>query len=651
VTYSENRGPTVLSASERHVNFRDLREVSMVFRVKRSSVFTVLLILCGVVRGQAAVIRVPTDRPTIQAAISGAVNGDTIQVAPGTYIENINFLGKAISVVSDQGPQVTVIDGNQSAPVVTFNSGEGPQSLLNGFTLRNGKAAVSSALRGGGIRIENSSPTITGNTVTNNTAGDGGGGISSSFGSPLIRGNTITNNSQISGWSGGVGGGGVSIVGASAAQLVNNTIAGNAWSSASGGGVSLFAAGTPALRNNIIANNTAGSQGGGISMVNNSDASIVQNVITGNAAPTGGGVYWMVPSGSRGPFLINNTISANNSPQGSGLFADGFDQQVQLINNIIVAAAGQNAVVCGNFDASTPSFQFNNVVAPSGSAYAGICNNQTGLNGNISADPLFRNPGTGDYHLFPGSPSIDSGTSTQAPQTDLDSVQRPIDGNMDGVPALDMRVYEAPALDNIPPATTATVAPSPNLAGWNKTNTSVTLSARDNAGGSGVKAIRYWLSGAQTTPVVVGGNPTSVSITTEGTTTVSYSAIDNAGNSESSRSLAIQIDKTNPVISGMPAPGCTLSPPKHQLVLAATVTATDSLSGVASLNVTAVSNEPDSGTGGGDVPGDIVINGGTVQLRAERSPSGKGRIYTITATAIDAAGNAATAVATCSVPK
>ena len=179
----------------------------------------------------------------------------------------------------------------------------------------------------------------------------------------------------------------------------------------------------------------------------------------------------------------------------------------------------------------------------------------------------------------------------------------------------------------------------------------MTLSARDNAGGSGVKAIRYWLSGAQTTPVVVGGNPTSVSITTEGTTTVSYSAIDNAGNSESSRSLAIQIDKTNPVISGMPAPGCTLSPPKHQLVLAATVTATDSLSGVASLNVTAVSNEPDSGTGGGDVPGDIVINGGTVQLRAERSPSGKGRIYTITATAIDAAGNAATAVATCSVPK
>jgi hypothetical protein len=101
----------------------------------------------------------------------------------------------------------------------------------------------------------------------------------------------------------------------------------------------------------------------------------------------------------------------------------------------------------------------------------------------------------------------------------------------------------------------------------------------------------------------------------------------------------------------MPAPGCTLSPAKHQLVQVAVVTATDALSGVASLKVTATSNEPDSGTGGGDLPGDIVINGGVVQLRAERSPSGKGRIYTITAVAADVAGNSSTATATCTVPK
>src|SRR5262249_50583840 len=104
-------------------------------------------------------------------------------------------------------------------------------------------------------------------------------------------------------------------------------------------------------------------------------------------------------------------------------------------------------------------------------------------------------------------------------------------------------------------------------------------------------------------------------------------------------------------ITGMPAPGCTLSPAKHQLMQVASISASDPVSGVLSFTVTATSSEPDSATGGGDVAGDIVINGGTVQLRAERSPSGKGRIYTIVGEAQDVAGNTTTTTATCSVPK
>jgi hypothetical protein len=706
-----------------------------------STIIGVLLLGGQAAARQAVVTHVPADYPTIQGAINAAVNGNTIQVAPGTYVENLNFLGKAIRVTSDEGAEVTVIDGSQAGSVVSLVSGEGPQSVLSGFTLQHGKAAGSPGLRGGGIRIENSSPTIIGNIITNNLAGDGGGGISSSFGSPLIQGNLITNNGQIPGWSGGVGGGGVSIGGASAVQLLNNVISGNSWSSSSGGGVTLFAAGTPLLKNNFITNNTAFSQGGGVWIVNRSDASIVQNIIVGNSAGSGGGIYWLVPSGGRGPYLINNTVSGNNSAQGSAIFADGFDSQVQLINNILVSVNAQSTVVCGTFDASVPIFRFNDVVPTAGLPYAGICSNQTGSNGNISADPSFRDLSTGNYHLQADSPAIDAGTPDGAPPSDLDEAPRPVDGDGDGIAKFDMGAYEAPLVDMTPPVTTATAAPMPNAVGWNQTNTTVTLnatdtgsgvqfvryslsgaqtaptmnssnpalvsiiaegtttvtySAVDNAGnnetsksfvvnidktapvttsnatpspnaagwnqtnttvtltatdsGSGVQSVRYSLSGAQTSGTVSSSNPASVSITMEGTTTVTYTAADTAGNNESSKSLAVKVDKSLPVISGMPS-GCTLSPPKHQLVQVATITASDALSGLAALTVTATSSELDSGTGGGDVPGDIVINGGTVQLRAERSPSGRGRTYTINATATDSAGNVAVSTGTCQVPK
>ena len=65
----------------------------------------------------ASIIRVPADQPTIQSAISAASNGDTVQVAAGTYVENLNFSGKAISVTSVQGPAVRWEPGWSSCDV------------------------------------------------------------------------------------------------------------------------------------------------------------------------------------------------------------------------------------------------------------------------------------------------------------------------------------------------------------------------------------------------------------------------------------------------------------------------------------------------------------------------------------------------------
>ncbi|MDX2432414.1 MAG: hypothetical protein QNK35_15860, partial [Bacteroides sp.] len=99
----------------------------------------------------AQIIKVPEEHTTIQAAINAAVEGDTVLVDEGTYLENINFLGKPITVASHfildgdtSHISKTVIDGSQpthpdTASVVLMISGEDSTSVLNGFTITGGK--------------------------------------------------------------------------------------------------------------------------------------------------------------------------------------------------------------------------------------------------------------------------------------------------------------------------------------------------------------------------------------------------------------------------------------------------------------------------------------------------------------------------------
>lgn len=208
-----------------------------------------------------------------------------------------------------------------------------------------------------------------------------------------------------------------------------------------------------------------------------------------------------------------------------------------------------------------------------------------------------------------------------------------------------------PGQDTIPPVSVATASPAANAAGWNNTNVVVTINSTDNEpGGTGVREIDFSLTGAQTSSGNVPGSSATVTISAEGTTTLTFFAIDNAGNQESPKSLTVKIDKTPPVISGLPGAGCSFFPPNDKLVDLGTVSATDAFSGVASFAVTGTSNEPSD-----PAEPDIVISGSNlgpqdVQIRAERLGAGNGRIYTITAVASDVAGNATTSAAMCVVP-
>ena len=209
-------------------------------------------------------------------------------------------------------------------------------------------------------------------------------------------------------------------------------------------------------------------------------------------------------------------------------------------------------------------------------------------------------------------------------------------------------------IDTIPPATTATISPSPNVAGWNNSNITVTLKATDNAGGSGVKEITYGTSGGQ--PITVSGDVTSFTISAEGQTTVTFFAKDNAGNTEQAKSIVLNLDKTPPNLTCSASPN-TLWPPNHKMIpITTSVNVSDALSGPAGFKLVSVtSNEPDKGLGDGDTPNDVQgwilgTSCTTGQLRAERSGKGTGRIYTLTYMGFDRAGNSSTCVTTVAVP-
>jgi len=214
---------------------------------------------------------VPYEYSTIQAAIDDAVEGDSVLVSAGTYLENVNFNGKNIAVIGEDR-ETTIIDGGHNGSVVTFDSIEGTAAALSNFTITGGNA-----YDGGGIYCSSSAPTIKDNIITGNVSETYGGGISCNYSSPIIMNNTITSNSAIYG-------GGISFDRYTSSVIKGNNINGN--SAEEGGGIGCFTFSSPTITNNTIVGNSASTNGGGIYCYYVSAPSVTNTIIWDNTAPT-----------------------------------------------------------------------------------------------------------------------------------------------------------------------------------------------------------------------------------------------------------------------------------------------------------------------------------------------------------------------------
>lgn len=202
---------------------------------------------------------------------------------------------------------------------------------------------------------------------------------------------------------------------------------------------------------------------------------------------------------------------------------------------------------------------------------------------------------------------------------------------------------------NHPPV--ANAGANQNVGCTGRNGTAVTLNGSGSTDPDGNSLSYVWKD--QNGAVV--GTTANVQVTlSPGTYTFTLTVTDPGGlSSTATTSITVQ-DTTSPTLTFALSPN-SLQPPNHKLALiTATVNAADACSANTAVRLVSItSNEPDEGSGDGDQPNDIQAAGGgpvpfgtdvrSFLLRAERSGMGSGRIYTVTYSATDAAGNTTSA--------
>ncbi|MBN2830034.1 MAG: choice-of-anchor D domain-containing protein, partial [Candidatus Cloacimonetes bacterium] len=344
-------------------------------------------------------LSVPDEFSTIQTAIDASIDGETVLVQPGTYYENIDFSGKAITVASlfhTNGDslyiETTIINGNDIGHCVNFSSGETNASILTGFTVTNGYA-----VDGGGIYCQDSSPSINHCTISDNQATEDGGGIKvDGIAAPILHDLTIDNNQAQNG-------GGVSVTGGASIEANNMLIASNSTTNRAGGLESLNS--YVFLTNCQFDFNNASNAGGALFLYYG-EMKLDRCLIDYNNSGRGGAIYLQGDNEFSTTFC---TLADNGSTMGgNSMYVNGATEAYFI--NTIFQSQGPSEI---GFTGSASNLNF---------YYSRIINTPQAIendNGStvfidasvISDDPLFVDPMIGDYTLSYNSPCINAGTA------------------------------------------------------------------------------------------------------------------------------------------------------------------------------------------------------------------------------------------------
>ena len=339
-----------------------------------------------------------TAKVTIQSAVNAATSHDTILVANGNY-GFIMTTNKLITIRSVNGATATFIDGtssNRCATMIASSSAMTPQTntVLIGFTLRNGSAQSTTAFGAsgggayGGILYDC--------LLTNNTTTGSGGAANRS----ILYNCTVAGN-KAPGAQGECGG-------AMNSTLYTCTVSGNTAGWRGGGTMN------STLHNCVVSGNVAGDKGGGAYL----DTLYSCLVISNTATNQGGGTYDCE--------LLNCTVAGNRvtSTINQGGLAGG------TYNNTNKGTV-RNCIVWGNTVANVTNNTFGSTIL-----YTCTTSPTVSGTGNISTNPMFRNPTTRDYRLQEDSQCIHAGWPgwvllQPAMTRDLDGNARLYEGKVD----------------------------------------------------------------------------------------------------------------------------------------------------------------------------------------------------------------------------